>query len=397
MRAVILIASLTLALPLHATLHSALVPPPGFTVAAESSNKRTHDCPQAQPYTGMMDFPSKFEGSDRARDDLNKQSEKEYRERIEPISTLERGLNQQVEDYLRNRDPEALRCSLGLLHAWASADALQGEATTHTGKSMRKWALASVASSYLRLKFSASRPLASEQSRADEVEAWMGRLADRVMAEWRDLPQDKINNHEYWAAWAVMASGVALDRRNLFDWALQRLDAAAGQIDDSGYLPNELKRDTRALYYHNYALTPLTMIAAFAKANGVSVSERNRKALLRLADRVIKGVDDPAAFEKRTGKDQNVEDFEQRSKFAWMEPYCWTFQCSERLQKRLDSLRPLKSYRLGGNVTQLFRAAPDEVSRASHRNPSTLNPLENDPWTITLQPPLPRPAPSFRS
>ncbi len=31
----------------------------------------------------------------------------------------------------------------------------------HTGKSMRKWALGSMASSYIRLKFSDSHPLAN--------------------------------------------------------------------------------------------------------------------------------------------------------------------------------------------------------------------------------------------
>lgn len=355
----------------------ALRPPPGFAATVGHAEKDVHECPtQAQPYTGAMDFPSKFEGSDKARDDLNKKAEAEYRRRIEPISALERGLSQQVEDYLRSGKPESLRCSLDLLQRWAQAGALMGEATTHTGKSMRKWTLGSVSAAYLRLKFSVSAPLRDEAQRVQQIEAWLATLAGRVVEEWRDQPLEKMNNHEYWAAWAVAAAAVAVDRRDLFDWALGQFRIGANQVDALGFLPNELSRDTRALYYHNYALTPLSMIAAFARANDVAISDATREALARLAQRVLSGVDDPTAFRERTGKKQVIEDFSERSKFAWMEPYCWTFSCGEEVGKRLASLRPLKAYRLGGNLTELFAALPADTAPQSRKETSTwINPL----------------------
>lgn len=333
-----------------------LVPPPGFAVAARVSDKDGHACPldAALPYVGEMDFPSKFEGSDSARDDLNRKAEAEYQRRIAPIRAMERGLSQQVEDYLRSQRADSLDCALDLLRAWARADALRGKSSTHTGKSMRKWALGSIASAYLRLKFSASAPLQAHPQLVQEVEPWLRELAEQVVPEWDAPPLKKMNNHEYWAAWSVMAAAVALDRNDLFEWALAQLDIATGQIDARGYLPNELKRDTRALYYHNYALTPLTMMAAFAKANGQPLSKSQRAALDRLAQRVLSGVADPRPFVRITGKQQITADFTQRSKFAWMEPYCWTFACNAALHMRLAQLRPLKSYRLGGNVTDLF-------------------------------------------
>lgn len=346
-----------------------LVPPPGFAAPVKHKEREAQDCPDdAEPYTGALDFPSKYEGSDKARDDLNPRAEKKYRKLTAPISALEKGVSRQVEDYLRAGQEDSLRCALGLLTRWSQARGLEGDAKTHTGKAMRKWALGSVAAAYARLKFSATQPLRHDPATAERIEAWLARLAERVVADWNNQPIDKVNNHEYWAAWSVMVAAVALDRRDLFDWSAQQYRVAAAQIDGSGYLPNELKRDTRALYYHNYALTPLAMMAAFAKANGVDLAAQNQYALQRLAARVLAGIENPAGFEARTGNKQNVSEFAERSKFAWLEPYCWTLTCEPALMQRLSALRPLRSHRLGGNVTELF--APQPVVSAGSGNRS---------------------------
>ncbi|MGB1559930.1 MAG: mannuronate-specific alginate lyase [Sinimarinibacterium flocculans] len=333
-----------------------LRPPVGFTVAVGDDDKDLRDCPQdAVPFAGALDFPSKYAGSDRARDDYNARSDREYKRRIAPITAFERGVSRQVDDYMRGGRPEALDCAIGLLADWSRERGLEGRSLSHTGKSMRKWALGSVAASYLRLKFSASRPLdAIDDDRIGDIEAWIGRVAARVVDEWSDQPLRKMNNHEYWAAWSVMAAAVALDRKDLFDWAVAQYRTAATQIDAEGYLPNELARDTRALYYHNYALTPLAMLAAFGQANGVDLAAENDRAIDRLARRVLLGVADPNDFEVRTGAKQNVSEFKESSKFAWIEIYCWLRPCDAALLARLDTLRPLGSTRLGGSVTDLF-------------------------------------------
>lgn len=360
---------------------AALVPPPGFTAAVVSSDKDRHDCPtDAQPFTAPLDFPSRYEGSDKARDDVNVKAEREYKRLIAPITALEKGLSRQVDDYLRAGDPQSLECAKQLLRAWSSANALMGEAITHTGKSMRKWALASVAAAYLRLKFSSSQPLATDPELTRAAERWLDTMATRVVTEWQDEPLDKVNNHEYWAAWAVTAAAVAVNRHDLFDWSMRQFDLATTQVDMQGYLPNELKRDTRALMYHNYALTPLTMIAAFAKANGTVPGEAQRAALSRLAGRVLDGVADPEPFETRTGKKQIVKELAARSKFAWLEPYCWTFDCSDAARARLAEIRPVNSYRLGGNLTEIFR--PIEPKPVSKLVSTSLHRPESPSWTV---------------
>lgn len=364
--ALLLAALLMAAAPLLATATSppppagasaALVPPPGFTAAVgnqRDSGEDTEECPaMPEPLTGKLSMPSKYEGSDQARDDLNPQAEAEYEARIAPVRELEKRVSSMVAHYLRSGRPEVLDCALGWLDAWARADALTGAAATHTGKSVRKWALASLSSAYLRLQFSSSQPLAQHRERARRIEAWLGDLAGMVVSEWSNQPLDKVNNHEYWAAWAVMATAVVLNRREHFDWAVAQYRTGIKQIDAEGYLPNELKRDTRALSYHNYSLGPLAMLAAFAKANGVEPAE-SRAAMQRLAERTLAGVDDPRTFQKKTGKKQTKEGVHEPSKFAWMEAYCWTFSCGPDMTKRLDKMRPLKTYRLGGNLTELF-------------------------------------------
>jgi len=338
----------------HAATTS-LRPPPGFAASVEDNGSKGRECAAPpKPFTGELKFPSKYEGSDAARDDLNPKAEARYKQATAPINELEKQVSAMVGNYLHSGDPALLRCAMDWMREWAQADALEGNTQDHTGKSVRKWALASLASAWVRLKFSPSKPLDVAPEKVRDIERWLEDLGTLVVDDWRDQPLQKINNHEYWAAWAVMATAVALDRRDWFDWSVAQYRIAARQVDREGYLPNELARQTRALSYHNYALGPLAMIAAFAKANGVDLSPEGNRALDRLAAKVLAGVDNPRVFEQKTGKKQELAELQEASKFAWLEPYCWLNRCQGAANQRLVSLRPIKTYRLGGNLTDLF-------------------------------------------
>ncbi len=354
--------SLTLAwllagLLLGTTAQAALQPPPGYFAAAPSASGKSRACAAApRPYTGTLQFRSKYEGSDQARATLNPKAEKAFHQQTAPITELERGVSRQVGAYLDKGDRQQLRCALDWLGQWAEAGALLSTDYSHTGKSMRKWALGSVASAYLRLKFSRSRPLAAYPQQAQLIETWLVKLAEQSVRDWSDLPPRQINNHSYWAAWAVMAAAVASDRRDLFDWAIGRFRVAASQVDADGYLANELKRKQRALAYHNYSLPPLAMVAAFAQANGVDLRPANGGALQRLAERVLAGAEAPAAFTARAGAKQDLSELHKASKFAWLAPYCSLYACSPATLARQRQLGPFNNFRLGGNVSQLFAA-----------------------------------------
>ncbi len=134
--------------------------------------------------------------------------------------------------------------------------------------------------------------------------------------------------------YATWANAGALDRRDLFAWSLKEYRIAAGQIAADGTLANEQRRRERALAYHNYALQPLVMIASFAAANKVDVTQENHGALARLVNYVLQQ------------KDGDLE---------WLEPWCNLSHCSSVTLSRLDASRPLQDRRLGGNLTLLYQ------------------------------------------
>lgn len=352
-----LAALLTLSwLPFAATASgAALVPPAGYYQAAQPERGKASACPAApRPFTGPLNFPSKYAGSDRARDALNPRAYANYSEMTEQITRLESGFSRYVADYLRFGRPGYAECALDWLDQWAKADALLSDEFTHTGKSRRKWTLASLSSAYLRLKFSSSQPLKGREAQAERVEAWLDALADRVLLDWKDQPRERINNHQYWAAWSLMATSVVLNRRDLYDWSVDQYRIAARQVTDDGYLPNELHRRSRALTYHSYALGPLLMISAFALANGQDLRHENSDAIGRVAENTLASRENPARFAARANSEQVMDDLRKNNNLAWVEAYCALYSCSAATRDWLASVRPLRTYRLGGDVTQLF-------------------------------------------
>ncbi|RON52744.1 mannuronate-specific alginate lyase [Pseudomonas frederiksbergensis] len=360
---------LTLAMFAGATQAAApLRPPQGYFAPIEKvkTGDSSEGCDaMPTPYTGPLQFRSKYEGSDKARSTLNVQSEKAFRDTTADITTLERGTSKRVMQFMRDGRPEQLECTLNWLTAWAKADALMSKDFNHTGKSMRKWALGSMASSYIRLKFSDSHPLANHQQESQLIEAWFSKMADQVVSDWDNLPLDKTNNHSYWSAWSVMATSIATNRRDLFDWSVKEYKVGANQIDAEGFLPNELKRQQRALSYHNYALPPLSMIASFALVNGVDLRQENNGALKRLGDRVLSGVKDPEEFEKKNGKEQDMKDLKVDSKFAWLEPFCSLYTCSPDVLAQKHKMQPFKTFRLGGDLTKVYDPANEKGNKGS--------------------------------
>src|SRR5690606_23448721 len=175
--------------------------------------------------------------------------------------------------------------------------------------------------------------------------------------DWKDQPIERINNHQYWAAWSVMATAVAVNRRDLYDWSVAQYRIAASQVTKDGFLPNELHRRSRALAYHSYSMGPLLMISAFALANGQDLRAENRNAIGRLGENILAGRQDPSRFTARADSEQVMEAMQKTNNLAWVEPYCALYHCSAPTRQWLDSVRPLRTYRLGGNVTQLFLPA----------------------------------------
>lgn len=323
------------------------LPPAGFTLPVRPAATTAVTCPPVPPpFTGALRLRSKYEGSDAARATLNAGAEQAYHDATRTVDAMER----QVSRLVQRGDN---RCAIRALDSWARTGALTSTDTTHTGRAVRKWALASFSSAWIQLKFAPQYPLKDDPAAASQVENWLSQLGTLVARDWKGLPLNKINNHSYWAGWALMSTALATGRDDLFADAVALLRTALRQVDDRGFLPNELKRRQRALAYHNYALQPLVMLALFARASQVPLSDAETAALKRLGERVIAGLDDPTPFRDATGVKQDRHFLNQPTNLAWLEAWCSLYTCSAAVNNRLAPLRPLNNVRLGGNLTRL--------------------------------------------
>lgn len=355
-----IILSLSLvAISAHAT--PPLRPPAGFSQPPQvaATLKTTFTCAATPaPFTGPLDFRSKYEGSDSARATLNPQADSAFREGTKQITQLEKHVVKETTRYEQDGDMRHVACVTAMLSDWAQADALTGEAVNHTGKSMRKWALASISSAWLQLQYAPTQPLASDPEQAKVIEQWIGKVADLTVQEWADLPLEKVNNHSYWAAWALMSSAIVTQRQDLFDQSLAIYRTAVSLVDNEGFLRNELRRKQRAYSYHNYAIQPLVAIALFARANGVDVTHNKDDGLHRLGSRIIDSLNNPQAFAEHAGEPQDSGFIDKPGNLAWLEGWCSLYSCDSALHQRIEGLRPLQDTRLGGNVTRLYANKP---------------------------------------
>lgn len=335
--------------------NDALVAPQGFTSSIPSNQRTSSGCDSApRPFTGALNFPSKYEGSGSSRDELNVDAERRYKDATSSISSFEMGIASLTSRSIRHGSDADVDCVLSWLGEWAEHGALLGKAQTHTGKSVRKWALAAISTSYLRLQQSTSAPLKKHGDERNRIEAWLRAIAVKVAAEWPvDAPINKINNHFYWAAWSLVSTGTVLNDRAMFNQGFEIYRIFERQITEDGLLPNEVGRRSRALGYHAYALAPLAMIAAFAVANDEVIDTGPKSPLSRLAKTVFDGFQAPAGFAELVGSKQEVSE-SVATNFSWLEPYCSIAMCDPTMADFLLANRPFKSTRLGGDLTALF-------------------------------------------
>lgn len=331
-----------------------LVAPPGFAQSglAMKAGAGKEPCPAVQPYTADMNFPSKYEGDDVAKDTINDKAEKVYQDRSMPMRDLQR-LSATVSDRLfRGKGYQGdLTCLVAHWTAWADANAMLGQPGNHIGSAVRKWTLAAVATSYLKLRDNLQPGIAPADRQ--RIESWLGALAEQVRKDYQGRGPDKANNHDYWAAWSVMVTAVVLDRPALFDWSYGVFTQAMGQITAEGYLPNELRRQTRALAYHSFALLPLSTMAAFAEANQRPALTLDNGAFAKLVAVVLANVDDPAPMAAKTGYPQIKQSLKTNGRLAWLAPYV-AVSHDATLLPLIKSMLPLKSSMLGGDQSWLY-------------------------------------------
>ncbi|MDZ3992796.1 polysaccharide lyase [Pseudomonas sp. Teo4] len=278
------------------------------------------------PYTGSLQLQSKYDQRDASKSTLRSSPDADSERIGKQVKQFVGGLIYASKRFQRAKKPQdanmALACQDQWLQHWAQAGALLNPDASSTGMAARKWALAAMAGAVLLTQSASDGKLLLN----DTQKAWFTRLGELVMREYdprRDAPGVYFNNHDYWAAWAVAATGMLVGRDDFIRWAdgnLRRGLAQAVRSSDGSYayLPLEVARAKLAASYSQYALVPLVLLAESARANGLPWSDGDQQTLDLLANFAARSVLDPDALPELKGQSQqDVAPY----KLAWLIPF----------------------------------------------------------------------------
>ncbi len=319
------------------------------------SSDKADDCPPINVYKGELDIPSKYVQTKKSKDVIDEDNEARYKALSAPMTDLQQLSASLTDQLFKGKGKEQdLQCLRQHWLAWAKAGALLQPTKSAVGKAIRKWTLGAISANYLKIQLNLPESDSHfPKNERQELERWLGLLAGEVMIDYSNRKPEQINNHDYWAAWGVITTAVVLNRQDMFDWSGAIFLNAMSKINADGSLPNELKRRSRALSYHNFALQPLVLLAAFGEANGQHWLSSDNAALQRLATLVINNLDDSSSLAQAAKETQVKESLREHGRLSWLAPYIATSDDKAWLPL-LKSLPPLKTTRLGGDLNYLY-------------------------------------------
>ncbi|MBT0585620.1 alginate lyase family protein [Alteromonas oceanisediminis] len=273
------------------------------------------NCQYFSPFTDDLNVPSKYSQSERSKDTINNESHARYREATESIYAYTTYMVSLVDDISSDlTSTQSIRCYSENLLQWADRGALSTTLTSKTGKAVRKWALASLAASYVRLNL--SNQLTQKQQLA--IQNWLVQLAELVISDYSDRAERLRNNHDYWAAWAVMNVAAISHNTSMYNWAKKVWLLAMSDVQSTGLLHNEMKRGKRAREYQNFATMPLVGLAAFIAANEDSSDMSVEwQSYYRLVSTTVKTITDSSGIEELAGKQNSYKPL-QGGRIAWV-------------------------------------------------------------------------------
>ena len=297
-------------------------------------------------------FESMYDKASKNASIVDPEAYARYKAKTKPVRDLEQGLATTANQYMKSWPPrpEIAACVMSWIAIWADARGMLGE-SNKTGEFIRKWILASISMAYIQVRDDPYIPPDVDE----KAQAWIRDIAVQVMDDFSKNPNinSRNNNHMYWAAWGVMAAGLALDDMEMFDWGLYEAKVGIEAIEENGTLPLELARGPKAFTYHHFAAIPLFMMAKTAHVNGVDLFERNNEGLKRLAHLILNNMDNQHTFEALTGEKQNMHRAITSSNLVWLEIYHKHYDDSDT-ERWLKTFRPLKHSRVGGDATLLY-------------------------------------------
>ncbi|WP_269582925.1 alginate lyase family protein [Roseibium sp. Sym1] len=264
------------------------------------------DCLLAPAPPAQLATYSKYDQADKSRSTIDPLAHKKRKSQVQPIRNSVRLLtNVAYAKSATSAVAEArAECVLKSLDSWARADALTDMQTSDAVLSRDRW----VAEAVLALHEVSQKVELSNERRAN-YDAWLRKIADSTIEAYamRLGPKSRTNNHRYWAGLSVIAIGVVLEDQDLVAWGRRSFEIGSCQVDANGLLPGELRRGSKALEYHLYALRPLAAIARLHQVNGSAEGLKCFDGFQRLQQTMQKAMKDPADFERYSGMRQKVK------------------------------------------------------------------------------------------
>ncbi|UTF61110.1 alginate lyase family protein [Gilvimarinus sp. DA14] len=311
-------------------------------------------------YKGDLVIDSKYDQSDSSKSSVTSSYDSDSAQKAEHIRALMSFIAQQSHSAIYQTSAStrarAAQCISDNLNLWAAADSLLGVKTSPTGVAQRKWFLAAIASVLMQLD---SRY--TDFYLDSRINNWLDDLAYQVVDDYNyrlEAESDRINNHDYWAAWSVAARALLSDDTRLLQWSEDVFDFAMSQIvlhksTGLGYLPRELDRGSLAANYHNYAMVPLMYLADALVLNGKDITPY-RDQLGALASLTTRFVVDTNSLDSYIGAKQKSV---SPGKSVWILPYAVLFGIDENVNSILKANKLTTEYsQMGGDLWSFYQS-----------------------------------------
>jgi poly(beta-D-mannuronate) lyase len=270
-----------------------------------------------------------------------------YRRSSEGVKNVGLAIVEAADHYRTTGSIRAAQCAMAQILTLAQEHSLAGKMSSNQAYYVQGWVVGAVAIAYLKVR---ETGIATPQQN-ELVANWMQVVGDQTIgyydAHKKATRSDSQNNHLYWAGVEVAAIGVAANNRKDFDWAMATYDNGVNQIQPDGSLPLEMARGSKALHYHLYALAPLVLLAEFGEANHLDLYAHANRAIDRLVNFSVAGLQDPASFAKATGVEQEVPKTVSGDQIGWAPPYVQRFP-NPALERMIKAAPNLSVYYLGG-------------------------------------------------
>ena len=246
--------------------------------------------------------------------------QKEYERTSGPVKNEGNVVVAAADNFRATGSEAAAACVIHHMEVNAKDGALTGKLSSSQAYFVQGWVAGAEAIAYLKV----GGPKRTTAAQRALILPWLEKNAD-LTRTFYDARAKKsgggAQNHFYWAAIQLAATGIATGNRADFDWAMQAAKRGIDAIHPDGTLPEEMRRGKRALHYHLYAASPLVMLAELGLPNGVDLYTYNGSALKKLVEVSTHGLIDASLFEKRTGIPQERPDPPTAEAIGWAEPY----------------------------------------------------------------------------